>query len=78
MNYLTRKQINQLRTLKVLFLIQVFVSVLILSFTYYCEGVGEVMGIICFSLVSILFYVMEREMLREINKNSKNNKTKGV
>ena len=75
MNYLNRKQISQLRTMKVLFFIYLVISLLILGVSYYGDGIAEVMGIFCFSLVSILFYTIERQMLRDINKN---NKIKGV
>jgi len=67
--YLNRKQISQLRTMKVLFFIYLVISLLILGVSYYGDGIAEVMGIICFSLVSILFYIIERGMLRDINKN---------
>ena len=69
MNYLNRKQINQLRAIKVLFLIQVFISTLILSVCYYSEGIGEIVGIFCFVLVSVLFVTIESMMLRDINQN---------
>ena len=71
--YLNRKQISQLRTMKVLFFIYLVISLLILGVSYYGDEIADVMGIICFSLVSILFYIVEREILRDINKNSNHN-----
>lgn len=69
MSYLNRKQINQLKAIKVLFLIQVFISILILSVCYYSEGIDEIVGIFCFVLVSVLFVTVETRMLRDINQN---------